>query len=253
MDTVLVTGGTGKLGSQVVSALKERGTTTRAMTRNRFPLRGRVSGDLATGRGVMEAVRGVDTIVHCATHPRFNRVDVEGTKWLLKAAHGFGVKHIVYVSIVGIDDNPFPYYEAKRRAERLIEESGIPYTVLRATQFHELVVAVAHALTKGPIAPIPKDFRVQPVDIDAVAARLAELAAGEPAGRVRDVGGPQVVSLAYAVDAYASVVDRTRRQVQIPVPGKVGAAFRAGMNLLGEDGDEVGESYSHHLVWRLET
>ncbi|MPY99889.1 MAG: NAD(P)H-binding protein [Actinophytocola sp.] len=184
---------------------------------------------------------------------RFNKVDVEGTKWLLKAAHGFGVKHIVYVSIVGIDDNPFPYYQAKRRAERLIEESGIPYTVLRATQFQELVVAVANALTKGPIAPIPKDFRVQPVDIEAVAARLAELAAGEPAGRVRDIGGPQVVSLAYAVDAYASVVDRTRRQVQIPVPGKVGAAFRAGANLLGEHGDEVGESFSHHLVWRLET
>lgn len=253
MDTVLVTGGTGTLGTRVVSALRDHGATTRAMTRNRFPLRGKVSGDLATGRGVMEAVRGVDTIVHCATHPRFNKVDYEGTKWLLKAARGYGVKHIVYISIVGIDDNPFPYYQAKRRTERLIEESGIPYTVLRATQFHELVVAVADAVTKLPVALIPKDVRVQPVDVDAVAARLAELAAGEPCGRARDIGGPQVLSLADAVHAYASVVDRTRRQLQIPLPGATGAAFRAGANLLGPDGEVVGDSFSEHLVWRLET
>lgn len=253
MDRVLVTGGTGKLGTQVVAALKERGATTRAMTRNRFPLRGRVSGDLATGRGIAEAVRGVDTIVHCATHPRYRRVDVDGTRWLLKAARGDGVKHIVYISIVGIDDNPFPYYQAKRRAERLIEESGIPCTVLRATQFHELVVAMADAVTKLPIAPVPKDVGVQPVDVEAVAQRLAELAAGEPIGRARDLGGPQVLSVAEAVHAYGSVVDRRFKQLQVPVPGKTGAAFRAGANLLGTDGEVVGESFSHHLVWKLAT
>ena len=98
------------------------------------------------------AVRDVDVIVHCASSPRKTReIDVEGTKRLLKAADRAGVSHVVFISIVGIDRNPyFPYYRMKLETERLIESSPVPGTILRATQFHEFVLGILRFLERLP-------------------------------------------------------------------------------------------------------
>ena len=107
----LVTGGTGTLGRRVVERLRAKGHETRVMSRSGRP--GTVGGDLLTGEGIEEAVRGVNTVIHCASHTTINnapsprkthRADVEGTRLLLQAAAAAGVRHVVFVSIVGVGE-----------------------------------------------------------------------------------------------------------------------------------------------------
>src|SRR5689334_16740998 len=129
MDPVLVTGGTAQLGRAVVDLLGATGRPVRVLSRS--AAEGRVRGDLATGAGLAEATAGVGAIVHCASNPRDARaVDVDGTRRLLDAAHAQGRPHVVYVSIVGVDRIPVPYYAAKLAAERIVAESGLPWTIL---------------------------------------------------------------------------------------------------------------------------
>ena len=126
MSVVLVTGGTGVLGKQVVERLGSAGLEARVLSRSGRP--GTLRGDLSTGEGLDLAVRGAETIIHCASSPFRNarQTDVEGTKRLLEAAITAGVSHVVYISIVGIDRaSSYPYYRIKLDTERLIEGSPI--------------------------------------------------------------------------------------------------------------------------------
>jgi uncharacterized protein YbjT (DUF2867 family) len=226
---VLVTGGTGVLGRRVVERLGSGGVGTRVLSHSGIP--GTTPGDLSTGEGLDEAVRGIDTIVHCATSPfrRAHRVDVEGTRRLIGAAAGAGVSHLVYISIVGIDlATSYPYYRAKLDAERVVEGSPVPYTILRAPQFYDLVLMALRFLDRLPVMPIPKGFLGQPIDAGEVADRLVELAHSGPAGRVPDIGGPEVNTLAHAARVYLEMTDRRRRIIEFPVPGKTARAFREG-------------------------
>jgi uncharacterized protein YbjT (DUF2867 family) len=115
MTTILVTGGTGALGRQVVPLLAQRGAQVRILSRRSQQVNGAevMQGDLATGAGLAEAVRGADVVVHCATDPRLGRTDVRGTGQLLEAATAAARPHVVYISIVGIDRIPFGYYRTK--------------------------------------------------------------------------------------------------------------------------------------------
>jgi uncharacterized protein YbjT (DUF2867 family) len=190
---VLVTGGSGALGSLVVTELRSRGHQARGASR-------RTGVDLATGEGVAEAVAGVDAVVHCATRPQSpQRVDVDGTGRLVAAAAQQPVvPHVVHVSIVGCDLNPFPYYRAKTEVEHRLELWGRPVTVVRATQFHPFAAVVARALTLGPLALSLGDMAVQPVDPAWVASRLVDIATGPaPQGfsRATDLAGPDVLSM----------------------------------------------------------
>lgn len=250
MLTVLVTGGTGTLGRHVVSGLREAGIQPRVLTRREGKAADHVTGDLATGAGLTAAVSGADTVIHCATHVRYRRVDIAGSERLLAVAREHGVGHFVYISIVGIDDNPFSYYRTKLRAEELIAASGVPYTILRVTQFHELILSVVAGLAKPPLAPVPKGFKSQPIDTEAVAARLVTLAAGEPVGRARDIGGPRVDTLADLLQVYCATRSKSRMLLPIGVPGKTGRAFRAGANLLGPDGETLGGTFDEFLARR---
>src|SRR3990172_12933053 len=145
MSRVLITGGTGVLGSEVASRLAPAGYTVRVMSRRAAPAEGArtewAQAQIETGEGLAEAVAGVDVIVHAASSPfrRTREVDVEGTRRLLEVARAAGVAHFVYISIVGIDRIPLPHYKAKLAAERLIEESAVPYSILRAPQFFTLM------------------------------------------------------------------------------------------------------------------
>jgi uncharacterized protein YbjT (DUF2867 family) len=183
------------------------------------------------------AVRDVDVIVHCASSPRKTReIDVEGTERLLKAADRAGVSHVVFISIVGIDRNPyFPYYRMKLETERLIESSPVLGTILRATQFHEFVLGILRFLERLPVVPIPRGFLLQPIDIGEVADRLMELALVDPAGRVPDVGGPEVQTMAELARAYFEVVRRRRRLVEVSLPGKFVRAGRESAMVCPEE------------------
>lgn len=244
---VLVTGGTGVLGSKVVERLGFSGAAARVLSHGGRP--GTVRGDLLTGEGLDRAVEGIDTIVHCASSPlrKSRQVDVEGTERLLEAASRAGVSHIVYISIVGIDRaQSYPYYRVKLETERRIEGSPVPHTILRATQFHDFVLGMVRLLDRPPVMLVPGGFLGQAVDVGEVAARLVELALSEPAGRVPDMGGPEVRTLADATRAYLAATRRRRRIFEAPVPGKTARAFREGA-LTCPDGMRGGISWEEFL------
>jgi len=226
---VLVTGGTGVLGRRVVERLGSAGIQARVLSHSGKP--GTIRGDLLTGEGLEPAVQGIDTIIHCASSPfrKARQVDVEGTGRLLEAAAGAGVSHLVYISIVGIDRAAsYPYYRVKLDTEPVIESSPVPYTILRATQFYDLVLRAMRFLDRLPVMAIPRGFLGQPIDAGEVAGRLVEISLSEPAGRVPDIGGPEVRTLADAARAYLEITGRRRRIFEVPVPGKTARALREG-------------------------
>ena len=128
----------------------------------------------------------------------------------------------------------FGYFGSKLAAERIVADSGVPFTTLRATQFHDLILTVAQQMAKLPVIPAPAGFRVQPIDADEVAARLVELAPGEPAGLVPDMGGPRVYGAAELLRGYLRASHQRRPIVPLWLPGKAARVLRAGANLTPE-------------------
>jgi uncharacterized protein YbjT (DUF2867 family) len=226
---ILVTGGTGILGSKVAERLRLAGIEPRVLSRRARP--GTFRGDLLTGEGLEAAVRGADTIVHCASSPfrKARRTDVGGTERLLEIASKAGVSHLVYVSIVGIDRaQSYPYYRVKLETEHLVEGFPIPHTILRTTQFYDLVLMAVRALARLPVVPVPKGLVGQPIDSREVADRMVELPLSEPAGRVEDVGGPEVRTSDDVVRAYLEVTGTWKRTLMLPLPGETARAIRSG-------------------------
>ena len=198
-----VTGGTGTLGRLVVPLLQRRrrqraGPQPAATTTSADGVE-YVTGDLATGAGVDAAVDGVETILHLAGNAKG---DDDLARTLVGRRRAPAAPHLVYISVVGAERVPvvsavdramFGYFAAKRAAERVVAESGLPWTTLRATQFHDLILPRwPQQMAKLPVIPVPAGLRFQPVDAGEVAERLVELALGEPAGLVPDLGGPRV-------------------------------------------------------------
>jgi uncharacterized protein YbjT (DUF2867 family) len=237
---ILVTGGTGTLGRLVVPRLLHLGHRVRVLSRHAGEAPGGVelvTGDLATGEGIEAAVRGAETIVHLAGT---SKGDEEKARHLVQAARQAGARHLVYISVVGADRIPvesgldramFGYFASKLAAERVVAESGLPWTTLRATQFHELTLKTATQMARMPVIPVPSGFRFQPVDGDEVAARLIDLALGTPAGLVPDVAGPQVYEMKELVRGYLRASRKHRLILPMRVPGKAARAFREGANL----------------------
>lgn len=241
---VLVTGGTGNLGSTVVRLLHDAGQRVRVLSRGRRDEAAPAAvewatGDLDTGQGLREALQGVGTVVHCATNPRTRGGDVQTTHRLVEAARTVDVTHLLYISIVGVDRVPFSYYRGKRAAELRIEESGMPYTILRATQFHDLVFAVLSRMARAPVLPLPTGALVQPVEVQEVAARLAALTTDTPAGRVADMGGPEVRTAVDLARGYLRLSGQRRGVLPFGTPGAMARALRAGGLLTPDHRDGV--------------
>jgi uncharacterized protein YbjT (DUF2867 family) len=238
--SILLTGGTGTLGRRVAPLLRQAGCTVRVLSRRGHePAEGLevVTGDLATGEGLDAAVGGVETIVHCAGSAQD---DDDKTRNLVAAASRVGTPHLVYISVVGADRIPvvsgidramFGYFAAKHAAERIVADSGLPWTTLRATQFHDFVATWAQGFARSPVVPAMAGVRLQPVDAGDVATRLAELALSRPAGLVPDIAGPHIHPMTELLRGYLR--SRGRRQLVLPVRqvGRAARAFRAGANL----------------------
>lgn len=221
-NCVLVTGGTGTVGRIVVDQLTAAGKDVRVLSRGRRRNQRadveHVVGDVQTGAGLDAALDGVDTIVHC----------VYPTEHLVAAAKRADSPHLLYVSIVGIDRVPFAFYRRMLANERTIAESRLPWTVLRATQFHDLIAFVLRVLAKPPVMALPSGLKFQPVDVRDVGERLAGLALGEPIGRAPDFGGPQARTLDDLARSYLAIAGRRRPMVPIRLPGKVFGGIRGG-------------------------
>jgi uncharacterized protein YbjT (DUF2867 family) len=234
MQTILVTGGTGTLGRLTVSKLRDKGYMIRVLSRHSREAKEGieyVTGDLATDEGIEAAVAGAEIIVHCAGSSKGDEVKAQN---LVRAAAQAGTQHLVFISVVGADRANFAYYKSKLASEKVIADSGIPWTTLRATQFHDLILTVVKAMSKLPVIPVPSGFRFQPVDAGEVAARLAELAPGAPAGLVPDLAGPKVYSMKELVRAYLRASHKRRLLMPLWLPGKGAQSLRAGGNLAPE-------------------
>jgi uncharacterized protein YbjT (DUF2867 family) len=240
-DLTLVTGGTGTLGRRLVPRLANDGRQVRILTRrsgnedDRF-----VTGDLLSGAGIEAAVDGAATIIHCAGASKGDEVATEN---LVNAARRAGRPHLVYISVVGADRMPvtgaidrmmFSYFDMKRKAEEVVAGCGLPWTTIRATQFHDLMLMVVEKLAKLPVVPVPSGVAFQPVDADEVAARLVELSRERPSGLVPDIAGPSVYPTADLVRIYLDATGRRRPLMPIHLPGRAARALRAGANLAPE-------------------
>jgi uncharacterized protein YbjT (DUF2867 family) len=258
---ILVTGGTGTLGRLVVRRLRDAGCNVRVLSRRSHEAEDGiqfVTGDLARGEGIEAAVEGTEIIVHCAGSPKG---DEDKVRNLVRAASRVGAPHLVYISVVGADRIPvasgvdramFGYFASKLAAERVVADSDLPWTTLRAAQFHDLILMVAEQMSRLPVIPLPAGFRFQPVDTGEVADRLTELALGTPTGLVPDMAGPQIYSADRLLRGYLRATHRHRPIIPVWLPGKAARAFRAGANLA--PGRAVGHrSWEEFLTERVST
>jgi len=230
---VLVTGGTGALGREVVIDLRGAGHRVRILSRKSGTGTDWVQGNLATAAGLDRAVADMDAIVHAASASarlwRLHATDVRGTRRLLEAAKRAHVRHLVYISIVGMEGVDYPYYRQKLAAETIVREGIVPWSILRATQFYTLMETYLGTFCKLPrLAAVPFGWQFQPVDARDVAARLTDVTTGEPAGMLPDFGGPEIRTLKSLADSWLKARPLNKRLVNLNVPLRFSAQFAQG-------------------------
>jgi uncharacterized protein YbjT (DUF2867 family) len=239
---VLVTGGTGAVGREVVKGLRAAGHRARVLSRKPGEGDDWVQGDIATGAGLELAVKDADAIVHAASDApnprRYQATDVLGTRRILAMAREAGVRHVVYVSIVGMEGVGYPYYKGKLAAEAVMRENIVPWSILRATQFHTLMEIFLDYMSKLPrLATVPFAWQFQPVDPTEVAARLVQIVTAEPAGTLPNFGGPEVRDFKSLATSWLRIRKPDKRLVNLPLPFAFSRQFAAGRLLCPENRD----------------
>ncbi|MYV55445.1 SDR family oxidoreductase [Streptomyces sp. SID3212] len=263
---ILLTGGTGTLGRHVLPLLRATGHDVRVLSRhphpNPHPSPHPLTDDQApvqyvtadllkndVGDGIQAAVDGTEIVLHLAGGPKGDEV---ATRNLVRAASRAGVKHLVFISVIAADRVPLGYFTSKLAAEEAVAASGVPWTTLRAAQFHDLLLTVVEKMAKLPVIPVP-GLRLQPVDSREVAARLVELTLDKPAGLVPDLAGPKVYESADAIRAYLRATGRKRPLLPVRMPGKAGRVYRADGNLSLEGTDFGTRTWEEFLEGRFLT
>jgi uncharacterized protein YbjT (DUF2867 family) len=236
MAHVLVTGGTGHLGRDLVERLVAAGHKVRVFARTPGA-RGDVQwavGDLATGVGLKAAIDGVDTVINAATFSPIARrggfrpvdffkspsaVDVEGTARLLALSEATSVKHFLHVSIVGIDDASLPYAKVKLEGERRVRTSSVAWSVVRAMPFYYLLKQTLDGLAWLPASPAPK-ATFNPVDSSDVAEYLVKCAFDGKRGLRPEIGGPEDLTCAEFARQYQQAKGVHRPIFPVPMSEK---------------------------------
>ena len=222
---IAVAGGTGVVGAHVVREAESAGHEVLSLSRA-------TGVDLTSGTGLAERLRGVDAVIDCLSVETVRRkaaVDffTTTTRTLLAAEAAADVPHHLVLSIVGIDRVTYGYYEGKVAQEHVVRESGQPFTILRATQFHEFAEQMSRRSRVGPVIAIPR-LRAAPVAAREVAAALVELAGLEPEGLTYELGGPDRRELVDMVRALGYSTGRRTRVLPLTLPGAAAKAMRTG-------------------------
>jgi len=241
---IVVIGGTGLIGSKLVAKLTEHGHEAVAASPN--------SGvNTLTGEGVSEVLVGAEVVVDVSNSPSFEEKAVlefftTSTTNLIAASRDAGVKHYVALSVVGTDRlSESPYFRAKIAQEKLITESGLPYSIVHATQFFEFVKSIADSATVDGVVHLSHAL-IQPIAGEDVAAQVGRTAVGEPVGGIREVAGPEVFGLDELIRTGLALRGDTREVVADPEARYFGA-------LLGErtlvPGDDAVHSEQRYAEW----
>jgi uncharacterized protein YbjT (DUF2867 family) len=233
---ITVAGGTGTVGRHVVAVARARGHHVVSLSR--------ADGvDTVTGDGLAQALEGADTVIDVAGIQTLNgkkAVDFFSTTTqnLLKAGTAAGVQHQVVLSIVGNHKAAAGYYAGKLAQENLVSNSNLPWTILRATQFHEFAAQMLERSSVGPLALVPR-MATQPVAAREVAEALVDAAEAGPQGRLADLAGPERKQLVDLVRAYSQKYGPKKLIIEFTAPGPLWRAMRNG-DLLPEAGSDVG-------------
>ena len=251
---VLVTGGTGVLGREVVKQLRAAGHRARVLSRQPGTGDDWAQGDVATGDGLNRALTGMDAVVHAASASRepwkTRATDVNGTRKLLEAAARANIAHVAYISIVGMEGVAYPYYRDKLAAEKIVREGIVPWSILRATQFHSLMEFFLSIFARPPLyATVPFDWKFQPVDAQDVASRMVDVVTAEPAGMLPDFGGPEVRRLKSLADSWLEARHMKKRPINLPLPLKFSRQFAQG-RLLCPDHKDGRITFEQYLARR---
>lgn len=247
MVRILVAGGTGKLGRAVVNELQMRDIRVRVMSRRSAPagLDARVEwaqADVMTGKGLEAALVGVDTIVNVIGDPQnLQATDVLGVKRLAEAAQQAQIRHFFHISIPGLEQVDYYYYRHKLDAEQAVLASGVPYSIQRVTQFHDLLLYLLSHLKQMPagwMLPVASDALFQVIDTRDVARYIIPLLA-EPAGRLPDVGGPEILRVDQLARLYLTAQGVSAPSFIEPetdyFPDTALAAFRQGFHTVPDN------------------
>lgn len=210
---IIVIGGTGLIGSKTVAILRQGGHDVVAASPQ--------SGiNTLTGEGVREALVGAEVVIDLVNSPSFEDkaalafFEISGEN-LLAAEAATGVRHHVALSIVGIDRTDNGYFRAKVAQEKLIKTSGIPYTIVRSTQFLEFIDGIANSSADGNIVRLPP-VMFQPIAADDVAAIVADVALAAPRSGIVEIAGPERTSFNDIVARYLKAVGDPREVVSDP-------------------------------------
>jgi uncharacterized protein YbjT (DUF2867 family) len=248
--TVAVVGGTGTIGALVVADLLGRGERVAVLSRRDANVPAGAEHrrvDLTDGGGLDLALDGVRAVIDAANSQRgAQETLVEGTRRLAAAGARAGVANHVTISIVGIDRVPISYYKVKLAQEEVLKAGEVPWTLLRATQFHQLLDSAFAAAARFGVRPTGS-AKVQPIDPSVVATRLADAALAAPAGRLPDIGGPRVQSLGELSATWAAARGKRRLPLRVPALGKTGKALAAG-GLCDERAATPGEDFAGWLA-----
>ena len=235
MNKVLVIGGSGVLGSAVVNELQKNQANFLTGSRHQiktdaYSTVNRATDipwqqvDLITSEGLSASLVGVDTVMHLASgQGKIGQepFEVAITRNLLKAVRQSDVTHLIHVSIVGVDKIPYAYYKAKFDTEASIRESQVPYTILRATQFHDFVEFGLSKLLSLPIGFVPKKLRLQPIDLDAVVQKLYQIAEAGSQNTILNLGGPEVYELGTLAKIWMQYRRMSKPIIPIPILGSL--------------------------------
>lgn len=222
---IAIVGGTGTLGRHVASELRARGHEVRALSRNApdYPV------DLTTGTGLDEALSGCEVVVDASNNSAKTAAEtlVQGSRRLLAAGQAAGVTHHVCVSVVGCERVPIGYFRVKAEQETVVQRGQVPWTLVRATQFHGYVASLFEMMARIRALPAPRAV-LQPVAVAEVALTIADTVERAPLrGRI-EVAGPEVASVRDLAKAWRRATGNRAAVVPFPLPGKLGRALRGG-------------------------
>lgn len=238
VQKILLTGGTGQLGKKLIEFLSGEDFLIEVLTRDtNKSLKEKVTylnADLCQPKSLQVLISEYQAIVHWASNPKnTEEMDIKGTTNLIERLSNHKVENFIHISIIGIDRTDFPYYKSKLRTEEIIKNSGLPYTILRVTQFHDFVYhrILNAGNTQAETLAVPQGLKFQSIDLTDVCREVLNLLKNKPINTVLEIRGPQILSIDEILDAHIQIIALEKKVSMVPVQNEFQKLFTTGINI----------------------